>query len=126
VSRASSRAAPAPWAGKLSEEKRAEIVALGHEGLTQAEVAQRAGVSKNMVFRALAAAVPTPPAPVRKVQAEVLALEPLARSVAGIAERQAARVGLLTGAEPHITQGASVPSAGALVILPALVARPSV
>ena len=103
---------------KLTEEKRAEIVALRHDGLTQAEVARRAGVSKNMVFRALAAAVPPPAAPV----VEAPALEPLARPTPRVAERQAARAGLLAGAEPHITEGASLPLAGALLVLPALAA----
>jgi hypothetical protein len=107
---------------KLTEEKRAEIVALRHEGLTQAEVAQRAGVSKNMVFRALAAAVPPPPAPVVEAAGDAAALEPLARPVPRLAERQAARAGLLAGAEPVITQGASLPLAGALLVLPALAA----
>jgi transposase-like protein len=103
---------------KLTEDKRAEIVALRHDGLTQAEVARRAGVSKNMVFRALAAAAPPPAAPV----VEAAALEPLARPVPRMAERQAARAGLLFGAEPHVTQGASLPLAGALLVLPALAA----
>jgi len=38
------------------------------------------------------------------------------------AERQAARAGLLPEAPPRITEGASLPLAGALVILPALAA----
>ncbi len=38
------------------------------------------------------------------------------------AERQAARAGLLSGAAPRFVDGASLPFAGALVVLPALVA----
>jgi len=107
---------------KLTEEKRAEIVALRHEGLTQAEVARRAGVSKNMVFRALGAPAPPPAAPVVEAPGDAGALEPLARPTPRVAERQAARAGLLAGAEPVITEGASLPLVGALLILPALAA----
>jgi hypothetical protein len=35
-------------------------------------------------------------------------------------ERSLARIGLLSGAEPVITEGASLPVAGALLVLPAL------
>jgi transposase len=44
----------------------------------------------------------------------------LARPVPRTAERQAARAGALTGAEPVVTQGAGLGLAGALVLLPAL------
>lgn|GEM_PF-6386034 len=49
-------------------------------------------------------------------------IEPLARPADRSAERQAARVGLITEAPPVICEGASLPLAGALVILPALAA----
>ncbi len=44
----------------------------------------------------------------------------LARPVPRTAERQAARAGALTGAEPVVTQGAGLGLAGVLVLLPAL------
>jgi len=46
----------------------------------------------------------------------------LARPVPRAAERRAARAGALAGADPVITQGAGLPLAGALTILPALAA----
>ena len=107
---------------KLTEEKRAEIVALREEGLSQTEVARRAGVSQNMVSRALAAAAAARVSSVGPLGSEGPCLEPLARPVPRTAERQAARAGLLMGAEPVITQGASLPLAGALLVLPALAA----
>ena len=48
------------------------------------------------------------------------ALVALARPVARTGERQAARAGLLVEAAPVITQGAGLPLAGALTLLPAL------
>jgi transposase len=104
---------------KLTEAKRAEIESLRDGGLTMAEVAEQAGVSINMVSRAMATRRLAPvaePAPVATV------LTPLARPANRDAERQAARAGLLEEAAPVICEGASLPMAGALVILPALVA----
>jgi hypothetical protein len=49
-------------------------------------------------------------------------LVPLARPEPRPAERQAARAGLLAGAAPVFCDGASLPLAGALLVLPALVA----
>ncbi|HLI44787.1 MAG TPA: helix-turn-helix domain-containing protein [Acidimicrobiales bacterium] len=107
---------------KLTEDKRAEIVALREEGLSQTEVARRAGVSQNMVSRALAAARTARVSSVAPGGSEGPCLEPLARPVPRTAERQAARAGLLMGAEPVVTEGASLPLAGALLVLPALAA----
>jgi hypothetical protein len=56
------------------------------------------------------------------VPAPSTALVPLARPAPRDAERQAARSGALDGAAPVICEGASLPLAGALVILPALAA----
>lgn len=47
-------------------------------------------------------------------------LVPLARPEPRATEREAARGGALAGAEPVICEGASLPLAGALVVLPAL------
>ena len=110
---------------KLTDEKRAEILALRAEGLTQQAIAERAGVSKNMVFRTLkttAAPVPAPAPASAGDGSERPSLTPLARPTPRTAERQAARAGMLSGAEPVITEGASLPLAGALLVLPALAA----
>jgi transposase len=104
---------------KLTEAKRAEIEALRDEGLTMAEVAEHAAVSINMVSRAMATRHSTPVGEAPPATAD---LTPLAQPAKRDAERQAARAGLLSEAEPVITEGASLPMAGALVILPALVA----
>ena len=105
---------------KLTDAKRSEIAALRREGLSQQAIAERAGVSKNMVFRALKSAAA--PAPVVEDDTTRPSLTPLARPTPRTAERQAARAGMLSGAEPVITEGASLPMAGALVVLPALAA----
>ncbi len=105
---------------KLTDAKRAEIRALRSEGLALLAVAGRAGVSTDTVRRALAdSAVPAPKA---VEPAGGPGLEPLARPVDRSAERQAARAGLITEAPPVICEGASLPLAGALIILPALAA----
>ncbi len=100
---------------KLTEEKVAEIRGLRAEGLSRAEIVERAGVGAGTVSRALAGSAPAQPAPAR-----ASGLEPLARPEPREAERQAARRGELAEAEPRITPGASLPLAGALVVLPAL------
>ena len=103
---------------KLTDAKRAEIAALRSEGLTLLAVAARAAVSTDTVRRALAA----PSAPAPSEPAGQAGLEPLARPADRSAERQAARAGAITEAAPVICEGASLPLAGALLILPALAA----
>lgn len=105
---------------KLTDAKRAEIRALRSEGLALLAVAARAGVSTDTVRRALDASA----APASKAvePAGEPGLEALARPADRSAERQAARAGALTEAAPVICEGASLPLAGALIILPALVA----
>lgn len=103
---------------KLTDAKRAEIRVLRSEGLTLLAVAGRAGVSTHTVRRALAVS----PAPEAVEPAGEVALKPLARPADRSAERQAARAGLLSEAPPVICEGASLPLAGALLILPALAA----
>ena len=108
---------------KLTDAKRAEIRALRAEGLTLSAVAGRAGVSTHTVRRALAAspvAASTPAEPVAEPAGS--GLEPLARPADRSEERQAARAGLISEAPPVICEGASLPLAGALLILPALAA----
>lgn len=117
---------------KVTEEKREEIRTLRSSGLSLAEVAARTGVSTNTVRRATVVAVPGSPTPGAsdarsekddaREQSVDAALVPLARPVDRSAERVAARFGLIDDALPVICEGASLPMAGALVILPALAA----
>ena len=100
---------------KLTEEKVGEITALRSQGVAMAEIAGRVGVSLNSVSRALRPAVPV----LRPASEELV---PLARPEPRTEERQAARAGEPIEAPPVITQGSSLPLAGALVILPALAA----
>lgn len=106
---------------KLTEDKVADIVALRNEGRSLQEVASMTGVSPQSVRRASA------PSDAATATGEVApssgtsSLEPLARPVTRLVERQAARRGMLEEAAPRITEGASLPHAGALVILPALI-----
>jgi transposase len=108
---------------KLIEEKRAEIRELRAEGKTLAQVAASTGVSTDTVRRAMAT-IEAPPAPIELAEAAGpgTGLVPLNPPAERSAERQAARRGLLEEAEPVITEGASLPLVGALVILPALFA----
>lgn len=102
---------------KLTEDKVAEIAVLRGQGMAMADIAARVGVSLNSVSRALRPAVPIPVIPSASTE-----LVPLAGPEPRIEERQAARAGELVEAAPVITQGLSLPLAGALVILPALAA----
>ncbi|MGH9190240.1 MAG: putative transposase [Acidimicrobiales bacterium] len=99
---------------KLTEEKRAEIGRLRSSGLSMAAIAREVGLDPTTVAVALADQLPA-------AAAEPAAgLEPLARPAPRSEERELARVGLLAGAEPVICEGASLPCAGALLVLPAL------
>lgn len=103
---------------KLTEVKRDEICAARSEGLSLRAVAERCGVSTGTVRNALAL-VPIPE-PVHPHTGS--GLVPLAVPVERSSERQAARAGQLREAEPVICEGASLPLAGALILLPALAA----
>jgi transposase len=112
-------------ASRLTEDKVAEIVAVRGEGLSMRAVAARTGVSLNSVSRALAFQRPASSRPVTLEQNGVEqngveVLTSLARPVPRALERAAAREGGIAEAPPVITQGAGLPLAGALVILPAL------
>jgi hypothetical protein len=104
---------------KLGDEKRAEIRSARAGGKSMEAVAQLSGVSLNSVSRSLRGDDPLVPAGPAPPAGDLV---PLARPVARSAERQAARAGLLTGAAPVICDGASLPLAGALLVLPALAA----
>lgn len=99
---------------KLKPEKVAEIEALRAEGLSVRAIAERVGVGTNSVSRALRGQQ-------RHPRAETAGeLVPLARPQARTEERQLAWAGLLEEAPVVITEGAALPAAGVLTILPAL------
>jgi prepilin-type processing-associated H-X9-DG protein len=98
---------------KLSETLAAEIRALRSEGQSLRTVAEATGVSTDTVRRACAGLPGTKAAAAGD-------LVPLARPAPRDGERALARMGLLSGAEPVITEGASLPAAGSLLIVPAL------
>lgn len=105
---------------KLTQAKRDEIASLRAEGTSMEAIADRVEVSLNSVSRALRPTTAATDLPANT--SDNASLEPLARPLPRAAERQAARAGILTEAPPVICEGASLPSAGALLIVPALVA----
>jgi len=104
---------------KLDDEKRAEILLARKAGKSMEEVADVTGVSLNSVSRALRGNDPQVPAPAAATSG---GLVPLARPLPRVEERQAARAGIISGAPPVVCPGASLPLAGALLVLPALAA----
>jgi len=122
---------------KLTEAMVGEIKAARAEGLSMRDIGARVGVSHDSVRRALGpapaavaegpetaadadpAAADAEPTIDDAVQAELV---PLARPEPRTEEREAARRGELSGAAPVICEGAGLPLAGALAILPALAA----
>jgi prepilin-type processing-associated H-X9-DG protein len=100
---------------KITEDLTDEMRGMRSQGLSLAVIAGATGVSTNTVRRALLGTEPSP-------QSEPAGgdLIPLAPPSPREAERALARFGLLSGAEPVITEGASLPVAGSLLILPSL------
>ncbi|MGB3678872.1 MAG: putative transposase [Candidatus Microthrix parvicella] len=120
---------------KLTDDMVGSIVSKRAEGATLQEIATRFEVSTDTVRRALASVPTTMCEPALAPKPEPATdpglgsesgdgpvLVPLARPEAREGERQAARRGVLAGAAPVFCEGASLPLAGALVILPALAA----
>ncbi len=105
---------------KLTDAVADEIRALRAEGLTLADIAGRCSVSTGTVRRALVGAAP--PAATEPAAEPGSKLVPLAAPADRSLERRAARAGRLDEASPQICEGASLPLAGALIILPALAA----
>ncbi|MGH9294404.1 MAG: putative transposase [Acidimicrobiales bacterium] len=101
---------------KLTGDKLAEIAALRAGGETVAETARLTGLSPRSV-----AGIANKLAPARACDTASSELVVLARPAPRVQERQAARAGALSGAEVLFTPGASLPLAGSLVVLPALV-----
>ena len=108
-------------ASKLTGDKKKEIRQARSGGRSMTEVAEICGVSLNSVSRALRGDDPLRPGSTG-AKPEGKELVPLARPEPRPAERQAARAGLLAGAAPVFCDGAGLPLAGALLVLPALVA----
>lgn len=105
---------------KLTEDALAEMARLRAEGLSLRVIGERVGVSHDSVLRALGS---TPkPATTDASAGHDGELVALARPAERRAEREAARRGMLAEAAPVVTQGASLPFVGSLVILPALAA----
>lgn len=109
---------------KLTAEMVAGIRQLRAGGASMDTIAEATGVSRNSVSRALAGSVAGPAPEVGPSTAEDAAqrLVPLARPAPRDDERQAARRGELAEALPVICEGASLPLAGVLLILPGLAA----
>ncbi len=114
---------------KLTLELAARCCSLRAEGRSLLEVASLVGVSTDTVRRALAAeaaraelanAGTAAPEDEPELGRTGSALVPLARPEPRDVERALAHAGLLAGATPVITQGGSLPLAGALLVLPAL------
>jgi len=116
---------PGPKApSKLTDAKRAEIETKRRQGLSVREIATEVGVSFNSVARSLrdgGGHEDTQPTGTEH-QDSTPDLVPLAVPPLRATERVAARFGLLDEAPPVICEGSSLPLAGALLILPALVA----
>jgi transposase len=106
-------------ASKLTDEIVTEIETMRSNGMPIAEIAIRAGVSERSVAYALARSPKVPPSSRQDVTSSS-GLVPLTRPEPRDEERQAARRGEILEAAPVITEGASLPLAGSLIILPAL------
>ncbi len=126
---------------KLTDALRARIVGWEADGLTLAQIAERAGVSTATVRVALGrvagrrrtlreqepyvsaspgAVEESPRSPDSERLADAPGLTALARPVPRTAERQEARCGQLVEAPVVITEGTGLPLAGLLLALPAL------
>lgn len=109
---------------KLTAELAVTIRSLRAKGATLLSIAETTGVSTDTVRRALAASGAGEVRPTARSVAAPPAtsteLVPLARPLDRSPERALARFGLLQGAEPVICEGASLPFAGSLIVLPVL------
>ena len=109
-------------ASKLTEQVRGELKALAAKGMGLLAISREVGLDPSTVRRGLGGwppPRPSAPAPQAAAQGELFALAPpLPRTE----ERALACAGVLLGATPVVTEGASLPFAGALLVLPALTA----
>jgi transposase len=99
---------------KLTPERALEIRDLRAQGLSERQVAERAGLSRATVRRVLSQ-LPAAPAP-----APAAKLPALPQPEPRWEERAAARAGVLEEAPPVFTQGRELPLLGLLLALPAL------
>jgi transposase len=111
-------------ASKLTDEVIADIVAMRDDGTSIADIATRVGISVRSVGSVVSKSSKQRSEPNESAVSKDSgsSLTPLAKPVSRDEERQAARFGEITEAPPVITQGASLPLAGTLVILPTLAA----
>jgi len=107
---------------KLTNDVIADVVALRQRGTSVADIAARIGVSVRSVGGVLSRSREKCNEQSRLNETEPSAskLTPLAKPTPREEERQAARRGEIAEAPPVITEGASLPLAGTLVILPTL------
>ncbi len=103
---------------KLDDKKIAEIKALRKTGKTLLEIADICGVSTDTVRRGISSKPQV--VSVTETQEPSKKLVPLATPLDRTSERQLARLGILDQAPVVICEGASLPLAGSLIILPAL------
>jgi hypothetical protein len=106
---------------KLTDEVIANVATLRDGGMAVKDIATHEGISKRSVAYALSK-ISNRTSVSKHAEPEISGAElvPLARPQLRDDERQAARRGEITEATPVITQGASLPLGGALVILPTL------
>jgi transposase len=114
---------------KLTPEVSEELRGLEAQGLTLRQISERTQLSTDTIRRALGRVTPRPgsSAPAQPSVGQAPATEQSAvelpavpQPVPRLAERQAARAGLMEEAAPVITEGRELPLAGLLLILPAL------
>lgn len=103
---------------KLTAELRDEIRRLDAQGLSHRKIAERIQLSASTVRRVLTRPPDQPTLSAAQAPAAELPVVP--QPMPRLAERQAARAGLLTEAGPVITEGRELPLVGLLLILPAL------
>jgi transposase len=108
---------------KLDVEMVARIGSLSSAGMGLRAIGREVGLDPSTVRRALGGAgtVSSGGGGVER-RGDGAKLERLARPVERTVEREMARAGLLAGAEPQICEGAGLPLAGSLLVLPALAA----
>ncbi len=109
---------------KLTAELREEIQRLDAQGLSLRKIAARTQLSATTIRRVLGR-LPAGPAvsaagPPAGAEAPMEELPAVPQPVPRLAERQAARIGLLEEAAPVITEGRQLPMVGLLLILPSL------
>ncbi len=106
---------------KLTAELGEEARRLDAQGLSQRKIAERTGLSPRTIRRVLAQVPPPPDAPPPTGgETSAAELPAVPQPVPRLAERQAARAGVMEEAAPVVTEGRELPLAGLLVILPAL------